>query len=385
MKIMKKVGLMFALVSLISIKCYCQEDDITSFSKTFKIEQGGSLELNVAFGSITIIPWNKSEINITASGMQKADEKALEIEVIGNRKVKVDCNPNWGGSEDMHFDIKVPRKFNLNLNTKAGDITISGKLEGDVNAKSYGGEITVGDITGNFMANTSGGDIATGNIDGSMNLNTLGGDIRVGAIKGSLIKINTNGGDVSIKKAYSGVSVRTMGGDIRTGDLGGDSELITLGGDISAGNVRGGINMETYGGDLTLAGANGRVSAKTSGGNITMHNISGSVTVKTPSGNIDVTLYPSPNSISEISTSNGSIDLHVPQNAKTTIRAKVRTYDDNNSNTGRKIYSEYPASESSKKSGSYTATYIINGGGSSSISLRSGDDSGIRIFKAIQK
>ena len=144
-----------------------------------------------------------------------------------------------------------------------------------------------------------------------------------------------------------------------TGDLGGDSELITLGGDISAGNVRGGINMETYGGDLTLAGANGKVSAKTSGGNIIMRNISGSVTVKTPSGNIDVTLFPAPNSISEISTSNGSIDLHVPQNAKTTIRAKVRTYDYSNSDTERKIYSEYPASESSKKSGSYNR-YVYN-------------------------
>ena len=155
MKIMKKIGLMFAFVSLISVKCYCQEEDITSVSKTFNIEQGGSLELNVSFGGITIVPWNKSEINITAFGMEKEDEKALEIEVIGDKKVKVDCNPKWGGSEDMHFDIKVPKKFNVNLNTKAGDITIRGKLEGDVNAKSYGGEITVGDITGNFTANTS--------------------------------------------------------------------------------------------------------------------------------------------------------------------------------------------------------------------------------------
>ena len=58
----------------------------------------------------------------------------------------------------LDYEVTVPRRYNLDIETQAGGIEIV-PLDGTVQAVTAGGGITVGDVTGRVMVHTAGGHI----------------------------------------------------------------------------------------------------------------------------------------------------------------------------------------------------------------------------------
>lgn len=196
----------------------------------------------------------------------------------------------------VQFDVAVPRNYNVEIITDAGDITtgdvggtaflktqggniITGRIGGAgvrevsrgrpvAKLETEGGHIKVMGVTGDLSAFTAGGHINVGDITGDASLHSGGGHIRARGI-GGRADLETVGGNITVGRAASFVSVRTGGGQIDFGEVSGSVRAQTGGGGIHVIYVSGPMEVESNGGSICVTGASGAVQAATSGGSIT--------------------------------------------------------------------------------------------------------------------
>src|SRR5215472_2414677 len=241
----------------------------------------------------------------------------------------------------VQFEIAVPRNYNVEVNTGAGDI-VSGDIGGTAFLKTQGGNISVGgigrvgpreasrgrpiarletegghikvlDVAGELTAFTAGGHINAGNITGDASLHSGGGHIRAGKI-GGRADLETVGGNIAVGQAQSFVNVRTGGGQIDFGEVRGSVRAQTGGGGIHIMYVSGPMEVESSGGSICVTGASGAVQAATSGGSITAW-----INPNAPAGNGPVRLE----GPSQLASGTGDIIVYLPRNLVANIDALV--------------------------------------------------------------
>ena len=241
----------------------------------------------------------------------------------------------------VQFEIAVPRNYNVEVNTGAGDI-VSGDIGGTAFLKTQGGNISVGgigrvglreashgrpiakletegghikvlDVAGELTAFTAGGHINAGNITGDASLHSGGGHIRAGKI-GGRADLETVGGNIAVGQAENVVNVRTGGGQIDFGEVRGSVRAQTGGGGIHIMYVSGPMEVESSGGSICVTGASGAVQAATSGGSITAW-----INPNAPAGNGPVRLE----GPSQLASGTGDIIVYLPRNLAATIDALV--------------------------------------------------------------
>lgn len=215
--------------------------------KSFNVKPGEKLIVSASVADVNVRTWDKDEFNIIVYGNKNAEEK-LEFffeKTSFGVKVRTEKRGNWlsnlfGSNLQAKFDIMVPRKFELDISTSGGDITV-------------------------------------GNLNGNKNLHTSGGDIELSVTEGYL-KAETSGGDIKLYKQNGNTSIETSGGDIIIKENYGDVNGSTSGGDINADVRNGKVSLETSGGDITLwfSGENKGIYLNTSGGDI-IANVPGSI------------------------------------------------------------------------------------------------------------
>ncbi|MBN1300072.1 MAG: DUF4097 family beta strand repeat protein [Melioribacteraceae bacterium] len=352
----------FLVMIFVSVTASAQDD---VFKKTFTVQKGVRLEININPGDIEINSWDRSEIEIYVTGFDEEDKENLKVSEKQNILL-VEFDSEWGWSDDVKFSFKVPVSSHLDVHTSGGDIKVSDKIIGQVRLNTSGGDVEVFNVQGELSVRTSGGDIAVGDIAGELSLLTSGGDINIKNTSSRSANVQTMGGDIKVEAAESDFYGRTMGGDIIIGNVGGQVTVITMGGDIELGKVSGSVKMETYGGDLKLAGADGKVNAETKGGDITLYNIKGAIDAKTYGGKIYSELDPKAEGQSTFNSLGGDIIVQLPSNAKAEVKALVKIrgswFDksDDYSITSDFLKNEVRSSEDDKE---LSMEFKINGGG----------------------
>jgi len=279
----------------------------------------------------------------------------------------------------VQFEVAVPRGYNIEVNTEAGDITTAdiggtaslhtqgGNIKtgrigttgvrdaswGHTAAKleTEGGHIQVLDVAGDLTAFTGGGHINVGNIAGDASLRTGGGHIRAGQI-GGRADLDTVGGNITVAHAGSFVSVRTGGGQIDFGEVRGSVHAQTGGGGIRMMYVSGPIELESSSGSICLTRVAGALQAATSGGTITAW-----INPDAPSGGGNVHL----GGPSQLASGNGDIIVFLPRNLAANIDATV-------TNGSERYIEADPAlhlilQTSANGPGSIHAMAVLNGGG----------------------
>jgi TonB family protein len=241
----------------------------------------------------------------------------------------------------VQFDVAVPRNYNVEVNTDAGDIT-TGDIGGTAILRTQGGNITTGriggtglrevssgrpvarletegghikvlDVAGDLTAFTGGGHINAGNITGDASLRSGGGHIRARQI-GGRADLETAGGNIAVGQAASFVSVHTGGGQIDFGEVRGSVRAQTGGGGIHVMYVSGPMEVESSGGSICVTGASGAVQAATSGGSITAW-----INPNAPAGSRMVRLE----APSQLASGTGDIIVYLPRNLAVNIDALV--------------------------------------------------------------
>ena len=279
----------------------------------------------------------------------------------------------------VQFEIAVPRNYNVEVVTGAGDITtgdiggiaflktqggniITGTIGGigvrDVSRnrpvaklETEGGHIKVMGVTGDLTAFTGGGHINVGDISGDASLRTGGGHVRARQI-GGRADLETVGGNITVGKAASFVSVRTGGGQIDFGEVRGSVRAQTGGGGIHVIYVSGPMEVESNGGSICVTGASGAVQAATSGGSITAWI---NPTVAAERGMVRL------EAPSQLASGTGDLIVYLPRNLAANIDALVA------SGTGQHIEAD-PALHLTMQGplsglGQVRAMGVLNGGG----------------------
>lgn len=244
--------------------------------KTFTVQPGGHLQASTQGGDITIKTSDSREVHILvkqvirASSEQEADDilskLTLKLEQAGNdvvaeSKYEKRGPGTWFGNwppVSVSFEVTVPKNYHLNLNTSGGDIAVA-SLNGNVRARTSGGNLKFDRIDGEIEAGTSGGDITLAEGTARAKLNTSGGDIEVDRAGGPT-EVSTSGGNIVLRSVAQLISASTSGGDVHaviTEPLKQDSVLGTSGGDVDVEVVKGAgfqLDASTSGGDVKASG-----------------------------------------------------------------------------------------------------------------------------------
>ncbi|OLB36391.1 MAG: hypothetical protein AUH11_11130 [Acidobacteria bacterium 13_2_20CM_57_17] len=279
----------------------------------------------------------------------------------------------------VQFEIAVPRSYNVEVNTEAGDIT-TGDIGGTASLHTLGGNIKTGrigasgirdtawgrsaakletegghiqvlDVAGDLTAFTGGGHINVGNIAGDASLRTGGGHIRAGQI-GGRAELDTVGGNITVAHAGSYVSVRTGGGQIDFGEVRGSVHAQTGGGGIRVMYVSGPMELESSSGSICLTRVAGALQAATSGGTITAW-----INPDPPAGGGNVRLA----GASQLASGNGDIIVFLPRNLAANIDAVVANGDERHIEADPELH--FIVQASNNLTGPVHATVVLNGGG----------------------
>jgi len=262
-----------------------QQDKIT---KSFKVKDDQLLYLKSDLGSVKVDSWSRNEVKIDVILKAKTNSKKEAKRIFENFDVKFDKDSRgvqiygeYTGSRrwlsgrnriKIHFEIMVPREFDLDINTAGGSIKVS-------------------DLVGKVDLHTSGGSIRAGNIVGPVNAHTSGGSITVDGAEGD-VDAKTSGGSISVGETAGSVYAKTSGGSITLESVTGDAEAYTSGGSLNFKNVKGNLNGKTSGGSI-YAKVTGKIdedcSLKTSGGGIKLYlpdNTSANIDAHTSGGRV---------------------------------------------------------------------------------------------------
>jgi hypothetical protein len=172
----------------------------------------------------------------------------------------------------VEYRVTVPQKFNADVDTSAGPISIS-NLKGEVNAHTSGGSLAFYGVEGPVNGTTSGGGITFEGGKGRAVLHTSGGPIRISEVAGD-IDTSTSGGGISIERNSGRVRARTSGGGIDIRDASGSVNAFTSGGGVTAsliGQPKEQCRLSTSGGSINVRLSRDihvDLDASSSGGNV---------------------------------------------------------------------------------------------------------------------
>ena len=324
-----------------------QSDDASDYqTKSFTVQKGGMLDVDVEPGSVRIEPWSKDEVMVEAEGIDERHPDRLKMTQSGNN-VMVHYKDSRHNVDHLVFTIKVPSQFNVGIQTSGGSVKQNDVLTGDFTAETRGGSIKIDHIIGKVDVETGGGSIKIDKVEGNTVMQTGGGSIDAAAVTGT-------------------VSAKTGGGSITLREVGGKVNASTGGGSVKVENTKEWIDVSTGGGSVYVRGAKYGAKVRTGGGSIEMEDITGVVNVSTGGGSIRCELTPGMKGNSTITTGGGEIQLSLPENAKCIVEATIK----HDGGWGRRhkkysIHSDFKSDkyENDEDSGHIYAMYSLNGGG----------------------
>jgi DUF4097 and DUF4098 domain-containing protein YvlB len=324
-----------------------------TYEWTAPAREGGKLILRADMGSVEITPGsgNQLEGRVVVRAYTGSEEKArrvfdayhLSARSIEGGGVYVSGElSGWrhhDHSAGAEFDIKLPARFNLDVETQGGDIGVEGALQGEARLTTAGGDIHTTDISGPVRVETAGGGISLGNLGARAEARTAGGSIHVGTVRGDAM-IETSGGEIQVGQVDGTLRAETAGGDVVIAGAAGEVVAQTAGGQIQVGPTGGSVRAETAGGSIRLQGVRGRVVAETAGGSIDLLQLEAGVRASTSAGRILAQFNAAAKTFaaSQLETSMGDVYVYLPVGLPLTIDAAI------DAAAGHHIVTDFPLS-----------------------------------------
>ena len=273
----------------------------------FQVQPGKKLNIDLKTGGkIRIEGWNKSAVSVDAL-IDGPDRDQCDVQVKQTEQ-GIDIRSRYIGRDkhyetDGSFEIRVPSRFNIEI-------------------ESMGGGVTIRNVEGEFEGSTMGGGLDLSGLKGKISLSTMGG--RINLTRSHLDgEVSTMGGEVLIEEVTGNVQGSTMGGKVihkkgsSSGAGSGEIEMSSMGGALSIDEAPAGAQLSTMGGDIRVGSAKDHVQAKTMGGDIRIDSIDGWVRAETMGGDVEVIMTGNAGTGKrdvELVSYSGDIELTVPAN-----------------------------------------------------------------------
>jgi outer membrane biosynthesis protein TonB len=271
-----------------------------------------------------------------------AEANAAGVNIRGTLPSQIAKSSAAGVQFWVTFEIAVPRGYNVDVRTDAGDIETQ-DLGGTAMLATLGGNISAGRIGTSFMRNagagrmvarlqTEGGHIQVLDVGGDCNAFTAGGHINVRNIAGDA-QLHSGGGHIRAEQIAGRADLETDGGNITVGQAGSLVSVKTGGGQIDFGEVRGSVRAQTGGGGIRVMYVSGPMEVESSAGSICLTRVAGTVRAATAGGSIRAWINPdSPATgggvvhlagVSQLTSGDGDIVVFLPRNLAADIEATV--------------------------------------------------------------
>lgn len=244
-----------------------------TINKSFSVEPGGTLNIDTHRGSIEVVAKTSDTVDVEIIREVKTSSEEEAQKVLDKFPITFDQRGSdvyiTAKSEDrglseiwnnlfkklrVKYIISVPTRYNVDLGTAGGSISVEG-LEGRVETRTSGGSLHFENINGNIQGKTSGGSIKIGEVQGSVDANTSGGSITIERAQGD-VDVHTSGGGITVHEVMGTIKADTSGGSIRA---------------YISQQPRADCSLSTSGGSITVtmaADTSVDVYAKTSGGSV---------------------------------------------------------------------------------------------------------------------
>lgn len=256
--------ILLAAVSVSSLKAEAEKH----MEKTFKVGAGGTLFIDADLGSIQVKTHDSKTVQIevvleSRTGRSRLDDFIKDFNVEFDQQgddvhvvAEFDRHGNFwdsiGRNVKVRFYATVPQKYNVDLKTSGGSISVD-DLEGSVQTKTSGGSLSFGQIRGEVKGYTSGGSIKLTACEGDVDVKTSGGSITLGKVRGN-ISAHTSGGSIDVEEVMGDIDASTSGGSV-TARLAeqpkADCRLTTSGGTVRAylaSDINVNVDAQTSGG-----------------------------------------------------------------------------------------------------------------------------------------
>jgi hypothetical protein len=228
-KIVKMYTLIAMLATLLSGNGIAQENKTPTITKTFDLNQPGTLNAKSSGGGVEVKTHDQQTVIIQAfvrkdgkiiSSSDPSVTEILEdfnldfekngsaISAIVERKVKFSSWNNIG----ISLTIIVPGEMSCDVSSSGGGVRISG-VSGTHKFSSSGGGVELENITGITKAKSSGGGVHVSNQNGDIDLSSSGGGVTLDEAHGS-VKAYSSGGGVQLKNIHGDVEAGSSGGGV---------------------------------------------------------------------------------------------------------------------------------------------------------------------------
>ncbi len=249
-------------------------------SQSFDVSAGGKFIVNAESTKIDVRGGENSQLNVHITRGDDSEEDIRDdydiafsqngnsVDVSIKRRSKL----SFGHSRSLTLEVSLPGKFDVDLNSSGGRITVQ-DVTGEIQSRTSGGSLHFDNVAGTVQGKTSGGSIQLSGNPETAELRTSGGSIRVGTVAGD-VNANTSGGSISIEGAGGSVVAKTSGGSIKIGEAHGTISAKTSGGKIVAHlptQLSADSELSTSGGSVTVYLGDSfaaNVNARTSGGRV---------------------------------------------------------------------------------------------------------------------
>jgi Putative adhesin len=208
-----------------NVKVVINESDIPA-EKSIQTDAKVNITLCVDKGRITINGWNRNEIRAFVSNgsqlgfkvLQKIKDIAVGVKILGfdPQKTKETNVKDCLTGEEIELD--VPNNSIINLKARESETLISNLAK--VRIDNSSGNITLRKISNGIEAKTYEGNISVGDSGGAITLNTTSGNILTFDVLaneiGDIFKTKTESGAINLKNVnYTQVEVNSTSGSIR--------------------------------------------------------------------------------------------------------------------------------------------------------------------------
>ncbi len=317
-----------------------------------------SLRVNNDHGAVHVSIANDNKITVVvrkrigAESQSDADKynqhTKPEITVAGNAMV-LDAKTQGAGDHSVQtdLDISIPRKMELHITGRRGDVSVTGR-DGEVEIANQHGETSVEDVNGNVKLNLEKSSAKVEQITGDVHIDGRLNEVSVTDVKGSAQLDGEFQESVKLARISKTVAFKSSRTDMEFSQLEGELDLDSD--DLHAEKIAGPVHLTTRSKQIRL------------------EDVSGDVRLQDSNGGIDVSMRSLGNV--QIDSRNGDVQLRVPD--KAAFRVDARTRDG-------EIQSDFPELKIENGDHEGTATGSV-GNGTSHIVINNEHD-GIEIRK----
>ncbi len=257
-------------------------------------------EIRVA-GKKNIHSWNESDAQRRAG--------PISVEIVQNGD-GYEIHPTGVGAGDsrvaIDMDIQVPKKASVTVRNERGGITVS-------------------DMTAPVSVTNSSGDVEVRDTASDVTIEMHKGDVKVTDTKGD-IKISGKGGQVDVASATGSFTLDgEFYGPIRADKVAKGLRFISQRTDLTLTSLTG--HMEASSGNLEIVDAPGDITLRTNRYSVTVENVTGKVKVDNRDGDVDLRFSSPPKADIEVTNTNASISLTLPESASFNILSDCHSCD----------------------------------------------------------